>query len=280
MNDELVIYNLDQFKTDDNDTFIIGAFESFHLGHFQLYKKALEVGGRIILVLFSNDAGMPKFQNKIFMDNYARYSQLARLSFDSIIELDYNQVSNLDPLDFIQKLTQGKKCNIIAGTDFKFGKNQAMDLSGLQEFGDKNISIFPVDTLKVQNVKISTSMLKENVEFGKISFVNSLLVYSYAFSGMVANDNEVKVNEKLVNMHPGIYAAYLHIENIIFYAILHVNQEQKYFFKVIDVNQENSLINKKIWLEVEKEIRLIISNVDDYVQNIDIDNAKQIFASK
>lgn len=39
---DLIIYKFDQWTPQENDNYIIGAFEAFHLGHFQLYKKIIK----------------------------------------------------------------------------------------------------------------------------------------------------------------------------------------------------------------------------------------------
>lgn len=52
---DLIIYKFDQWTPQENDNYIIGAFEAFHLGHFQLYKKLLNNSGRKVIVTFNNE---------------------------------------------------------------------------------------------------------------------------------------------------------------------------------------------------------------------------------
>ncbi|UWV77191.1 hypothetical protein [Mycoplasmopsis cynos] len=75
MND-LLIYNWDNFDSKINDNFIIGSFESFHLGHYQIYKVAFEThkknNGRIILITFNQETFEFKNKGSFFQSNQAQ----------------------------------------------------------------------------------------------------------------------------------------------------------------------------------------------------------------
>ncbi|MCU9935733.1 hypothetical protein NWP96_00815 [Mycoplasmopsis cynos] len=71
MND-LLIYNWDNFDSKINDNFIIGSFESFHLGHYQIYKVSfwfIKNNGRIILITFNQETFEFKNKGSFFQSN-------------------------------------------------------------------------------------------------------------------------------------------------------------------------------------------------------------------
>ncbi|WLP85421.1 FAD synthase [Mycoplasma seminis] len=273
MND-LIIYNLGEFTPQDTDNFILGSFESFHLGHYQLFKQAQANGGRIILVCFNAEKGMPKFKDTIFMDNYAKYEQLARLPFDAIIQLEFDKISHYEGLEFLQALAQGKYVNFIAGEDFKFGFQGAWKLEDFatEEFNNTfNIQVIPL--LKDLNVKISTSKLKESLEFGHLDFVNSLIVYDYAFSGIV-DGNKININPKLAKIHSGLYASLFHIDEFVYYGILHINKKHERMIHLFGYEINEQFNNHRVVVEIKKQVRIITSNFDDSILEKDIIRAK------
>ncbi|MHA0272551.1 FAD synthase [Mycoplasma sp. 48589B] len=274
---ELIIYNFGEFESKDGDNFILGSFESFHLGHYQLLKQALANGGRVILVCFNAEKGMPKFNNSIFMDNYAKYEQLARLPIDMVVQLEFDKVSHLEGPEFLSALAQGKKVTFIGGEDFKFGSKGAWNLEYFQTdeyLANYKIQIVPL--LNDSNVKISTSKLKESLEFGYIDLVNSLLAYDYAFSGIIMT-NKITVNEKLAKIHPGLYASLFHIGEFVYYGILHINKNNERLIHLFDYEINDKFNNERVVTEVKKQVRIITSNFDDIINLNDIKIAKNYF---
>ncbi|SJZ45526.1 FAD synthase [Mycoplasmopsis verecunda] len=278
---ELIIYDLDDFITMENDNFILGSFESFHLGHYQLLKEAQSNGGRIILVCFNAEKGMPKFKKKIFTDNYAKYEQLARLPFDAIVQLDFNRIKHLSGEDFLLALAQNHYVNFIAGSDFRFGNNASFTLEDFdnEEYYSK-FKIQQVDLLQDINSKISTSKLKESLEFGDINFINSLLVFNYAFSGILNEPNIIKTIDNLCKIQSATYCALFHIGEFVYYGVMHISLSGVRTLKLIKYEINDTVMNTRVVVEVVSKIRTIISNYDDYINDEDMQRAQDYFARK
>ncbi|QCZ36758.1 FAD synthase [Mycoplasma nasistruthionis] len=271
---DLVVYKLEQFETKENDCFILGSFESFHLGHLQLFNKANSLPGRNILVTFNVESGMPKFEENYFANSKAKYFQLARFPFDAVIELDFWEIKHLEGAEFIKLLSQNQKINLIGGKDFKFGNGAKWNLI---DFKYDNATNHIVDFVKIQNTKISTSLIKQNLEFGKVEFANSMLVFEYPILAKVLDQNLLDIDYKVLKLHSGIYASKIYVDNLVFYALIHVGLNKQYHFQLIDFEQSNNWIDAEVYIEVFNEIRLIISTIDDQIIESDLDNAKQYF---
>ncbi|QDF65041.1 FAD synthase [Mycoplasma nasistruthionis] len=271
---DLIVYKLEQFETKENDCFILGSFESFHLGHLQLFNKANSLPGRNILVTFNVENGMPKFEENYFANSKAKYFQLARFPFDAVIELDFWEIKHLEGPEFIKLLSQNQKINLIGGKDFKFGNGAKWNLI---DFKYDNATNHIVDFVKIQNTKISTSLIKQNLEFGKVEFANSMLVFEYPILAKVLDQNLLDIDYKVLKLHSGIYASKIYVDNLVFYALIHVSLNKQYHFQLIDFEQSNNWIDAEIYIEVFREIRLIISTIDDQIVESDLDNAKQYF---
>ncbi|MFV8468552.1 FAD synthase [Mycoplasma sp. VS292A] len=276
--DQLIVYELEDFNSQAGDNFILGSFESFHLGHYQLFKQARANGGRVILVCFNAQKGMPKFKDSIFTDNYAKYEQLARLPLDAIVQLDFNEVKNYEGIEFLAKLAQGNYVTFIAGQDFKFGANAAYTLSDFSTPDYENLfRVQEVELMQDIGTKISTSKLKESLEFGDIDFINSLLVYDYAFSGIL-KDNNIEVIEQLAKIHAGLYCALFHINELVYYGILHVTKAGLREVFLIGYQINDSVQDTVVVCELKHKLRVAISNFDDKITEEDIALAKDYFA--
>ncbi|QIW62583.1 FAD synthase [Mycoplasmopsis gallinacea] len=278
MND-LIIYQFQDFVPQKDDIFILGSFESFHLGHYNLYKKALEQkkdNQRIILVTFNNEIGMPKFNGEIFTDNNYKYKSLSDLKFDAIVELNFQKISQLNGENFIYALTQNLPCTIITGKDFKFGKNASSNCNDISCYNlDSKVEI--VDLLKVNGVKISSKLIKELIQYGNIEDSNKLLVFNYGFSAVINQKMELKISENLVRMHPGIYGASLLFDNGVgIYGIIHVKMDRSYHFISFDpkFKIEN---DTNILIQVFKEFRIISNSQLDNVNEKDFLSIKSFF---
>ncbi|QGZ97675.1 hypothetical protein GE118_02555 [Mycoplasma sp. NEAQ87857] len=274
MND-LIIYNFEEFQCNKNDVFIIGCFEAFHLGHYQLYKEALKHKGRKIIVTFNNETDTRKIVKGIFCDNNAKYLNLAKLNFDAVVELDFEKIKHLQATEFINQLTQNQPVTIIAGTDFKFGNNRNTKLSDLiDQF--QQINFISIDLLKVKDAKISTKYLKDEITFGNINQLNQLLVYNYSFSGITLLENYLKINDNVVKLHPGIYAGYLYYQNFGYYIVLHVSLDKKYHFSIFEYQDSFFEINKEVVIELVDKVRIIINSNKDLITDEDLIKAKEI----
>ncbi|MBN4083743.1 hypothetical protein JXZ92_02865 [Mycoplasma sp. CSL10137] len=281
-NSDLLVYNLNNFETKDNDTFLIGAFESFHLGHYQLYKELIKYEGRKILINFSNLDTKNLFHSDIFYTNKSKYFSISELDFDSIIELNFSEIKNLDGIEFIKKIVQNKKVTFIAGSDFKFGQNAQYKLSDIP-FYLKNVEIKNVEIFKLLNTKISSSMIKESLKFGDIDLVNELLVSNYVFNATLKEDLVLDLPLHLMKMESGIYSSFMHINDLVFFTCLYVDYKKEYKLFILDFKENlelNLFYNKEVFVEVLSKIRKISDKNMDKVFEDDLLETKNYFLNK
>lgn len=272
----LEIYELDSWKPKENIIYVIGAFESFHLGHYQLLKKAVEIkkNEQIVLVYFKNETTMFKMKDGLFCDNDAkRYIFSTFNEIDKAIELDFSKISLLEGDVFIERLTNNKNnCSIICGKDFKFGKSAKWDTSKLKN-NFKNMNVIDLDLLKYKDIKIGTKNLKELLNFGQIKFLNSLLTRDYLLTCKIKSNLELSINNDIVEIHSGIYAAALIVNKIKYYCVLHISLKNNFDFKLIDI-KAFEIENVPAKLIIYSEIRLITNSQNDKLTNEDILEAK------
>ncbi|WP_338822455.1 FAD synthase [Mycoplasmopsis felifaucium] len=285
----LDVYKFEKIKGFNNPIFILGAFESFHLGHYELFKKAkaiqAENGGDIVLVFFKDIENLYKYGDRfIFSDFQNRLQEFANLGFNNAIYLEYSAVSKLEPEDFITKLIFNQNnYKIVVGEDFKYGNKAKGNTQSLNNQVLEG-SLFVVPFLKLNdNVKISTRFLKECLELGDLDLVNSLNCYTYSFNAVVkASENlicSLEVDDNLIIVRAGLYAVYAEINGYSFYGILRSNIDGEYDIFFLDFKlKKNEKINCRI--KVLKALRFINDYREMDINEKDIDNAKKEFISK
>ncbi|UUM25758.1 hypothetical protein NQV05_01275 [Mycoplasmopsis agalactiae] len=281
------VYSFNNLPKFNDPIYLIGVFESFHLGHNFLYEKAKEIKGNsnrdIVIVFFKDVENMFKNKNSyIFTDFENRIQELANLGFAQGIYLEFEKLWALEANLFLEKLfkNQDGLIDVVVGKDFRFGLNAKGNLDTIKEtIGEKNVH--SVDIVKIgENIKVSTTFLKSCIEIGDIELVNSLNLYTYSFSANITiNDNTKLINlttdSNIIPLKDGIYLSYVEINEMTYYAVLKANIDN-YEIKFLDFELKDNVANLKSRIKILKSLRFISSLEDDMILNSDIVNAKKI----
>ncbi|WP_029905501.1 FAD synthase [Mycoplasmopsis opalescens] len=278
----LNIYTLTNKPKFNRPIFLLGSFESFHLGHKSLLDKALlikseEPSRDIVLVYFSDIENMHKSNNQLFTDHENRVQQFANLGFENAIMLNFINVKNFSPALFLEKLLSDQEdFIIITGKDFRFGLNAEGDSKYLKN--KYHNCYYAIEPLKIDDGnKLSTSTLKEFLSLGEINLVNKFNLFKFSFNANLINENNTinivsKVN--LTNIMPGLYLAWLEYQDFAYSAVLQVNCEQKMQIIILDSKIKNqrklqvrvSIISALKFFSNDQEIK--ISDHDKLVAKI------------
>ncbi|UUD34949.1 riboflavin biosynthesis protein [Mycoplasmopsis caviae] len=282
----LKVYSFDNINKFKRPIFIIGSFESFHLGHYQLLKKAREIAKQdeherdIVLVYFSDIENLNKSNYLIFSDEKNRLQEFANLKINFAISLFYSDISHMSPKDFIDKLIKDQDDYLlIIGEEFKFGFKRQGDVKFLiDNYGADKVLGQKIIKLK-NNQKISTTYLKELIEFGDIDLLNTINMYPYSFSASFSTYEskiEVKKHNLLIPLRQGIYATLVEINNYNYYALLQVNFDTKYYVEFIDFKiKENMEFDARF--KVVKAIRFFRNKELETINDFDKISAKSTF---
>ncbi|CBH40460.1 FAD synthase [Mycoplasmopsis agalactiae] len=281
------VYSFNNLPKFNDPIYLIGVFESFHLGHNFLYEKAKEIKGNsnrdIVIVFFKDVENMFKNKNGyIFTDFENRIQEFANLGFAQGIYLEFEKLWALEANLFLEKLfkNQDGLIDVVVGKDFRFGLNAKGNLDTIKEtIGEQNVH--SVDIVKIgENIKVSTTFLKSCIEIGDIELVNSLNLYTYSFSANITiNDNTKLINlttdSNVIPLKDGIYLSYVEINEMTYYAVLKANIDN-YEIKFLDFELKDNVASLKSRIKILKSLRFISSLEDDMILNSDIVNAKKI----
>ncbi|UWD34085.1 FAD synthase [Mesomycoplasma molare] len=274
------IVDFDSDKDEIKDSvFILGSFESFHLGHSELLKEAKKTQKKVTILLFKNPEKLKKNGEYIFNDLHSRIQYLANLKVDYILLLDFNdEIKNTNGEEFLNKLLSKGATHFVVGKDFKMGKEAKITSNKIKE-------IYPsttiVDIIKKDNYKISTSILKENLLTGKFSLVNSQLKNNYFTRIKIKYNNQIYFSSNIVPFPSGIYLVKLIKGNKKIPCILFINfidKEKKLFF--FDNYKTNIFDVEYLFLEFIKEKRIITTELENKLSDKEKEEIKEIFISK
>lgn len=258
--------------------FLLGAFETFHKGHFELLKFAKSLPHNEIVIFIFDDysklmKSKPDFQKFNSLNNNLQV--LSNLNIDYAILATFNdQFKNMEYFDFINKLVKMYNVNsIVVGNDFKFGFNQLGNVLKLKEIFSQTHSL---DTYKINNKKVSSRLIKELIEFGEISLANSLLMENWRITVLCGSDLlTITTFKDQLLPQPGIYIIRLIYNKFAYPAYLHINLANKLVITIIDSNIR--IQNQQVEIEWLTKYRSIIKESQDGILNHEKEKIKIYF---
>lgn len=265
----------------ENAAFVLGAFESIHNGHKLLLDKAKEISNdNVVVALFENPNNLPKNTSELFEELEIRIRVLANYGIKNILVLKYdNDLKLMEGEEFIEKLISMGAKYFVVGQDYKFGKGASWNAQKLLDFFP-NTEIIALE--KINETKISTSILKENVGFGEIEFVNHFLIEPYKILLNLNYENNFVENSQLIRMARGIYVAHFIYNEKKYHGYAHfdLNNNNKFYSLDSDWKDLKDEAMKKGVLEILKEIRIIVSENMNKIFEQDIKKALEFFEKK
>ncbi len=209
----------------------IGAFDGLHIGHQYLLaqaKQRAELAGLDFCVLsfeplpreyFSKNNPPPRL---ILAAQKIR--QLVQLGSNYIGLLRFNQrLANTTAEDFIEQLLV-KRLNakqVLVGPDFFFGKNRQGNFESLKAAGLRHgFEVIHVQPQIQLNARVSSSLIREDLQMGRLQAAAEKLGRPYALEGRVVRGKQLgrtlgypTANIRFQRKKPalmGIYATWVH----------------------------------------------------------------------
>lgn len=181
----------------------IGTFDGLHLGHVKVINQLIEQCEKkklkSVIYTFSN---IPRevitseeVKNIISLDEKIRL--ISKLNIDYLILLEFNKDDiNIAGEKFICEniLNKLKVYHITIGHDFKFGKGAKGDYKLLEKLSKKfNYSIEVVEPVIIDNMRISSTLIRELLSEGNILEANKFLGRSHYYRGIVQPGKKIGV---------------------------------------------------------------------------------------
>ena len=223
----------------------IGKFDGVHLGHQailgQLKGKAaqLDLPSLVILIephpeeFFASSpdqcpARLTTLKEKLVL--------LASMEVDFVYLLKFDQaLSQLSAEDYISSiLVEGLGiAAFIVGNDFRYGHQRKGDFKLLQKFGaESDFEVIETATCEVDGYRVSSTLVRQQLEAANFSLVERLLGRAYAISGEVVEGQKLGTDLGFptcnVNLHrqriplQGVYACEVELDGKCYAAAVNI----------------------------------------------------------
>ena len=213
------IYKLNTKSSFDekNINLTIGNFDGIHIGHQNIITQLIKISKnnnyKSSLLSFNphpREYFAKSNKNFNIITKESKKQFLQKLGLDIYIDFEFNNsLASLSPEDFIKEILFDKLSikNIIVGEDFRYGKNRRGDLELLQTKSQEYLfnihKIKPVIDIN-NNLKYSSSIIRENIKNGKFEHVNYALGRNWSMNGkVILGDKRAReINFPTANFEP------------------------------------------------------------------------------
>ncbi|MCQ2792791.1 MAG: riboflavin biosynthesis protein RibF, partial [Bacilli bacterium] len=245
----------------------LGNFDGVHLAHQRLINEAkITSDDQIAIITF--DGNIKGKENLTSLDDRLRLFKAIGIEYVFIFPFNH-KFKNLSCETFKKKfLDVIKPTTLIAGNDFKFGKNRKGDIAYLRKYYHVHV----VDFLKKNNRKISSKDIIAFIKDGNIKKANEYLGRAYQIKGKVVSGYHkgaqlnfptanIKIDKDYVIPRYGVYKVITYILGIPRLGIANVgvhptvNQLKEAILEVHILNFKGDLYRKDIYVEFVDFVR-------------------------
>ena len=198
-----IYHSIEDFPKEQGAIVTIGTFDGVHKGHKIVLDRINSIassrGLQSIMVTFFPHPRQVLFPEdqilKLINTMDEKIKLLEKTGLDNLIIHNFTkEFSRLESVNFIRDLLVNRlnMKYMVVGYNHQFGKNREGDydnllvLSELYDFDLEKIDAQIIDDIKVSSTKIRNLLLQ-----GEISVANNLLGYSYAISGEVIHGDKI-----------------------------------------------------------------------------------------
>lgn len=270
-----------------NSAVAIGFFDGVHKGHASLLQtlinKANEKGLQSVVITFSKHPREilgANYVPKLLTINSERIAILEKMGIDVCIVLDADkELFELSSKYFMQHYLVEKLNTkyLLVGHDHHFGNDRENGYDYYKQLGESmGIEVEQGSALQVNNLNVSSSMVRKALQDGQVKQAANYLGYCYFINGTVISGQKVgrtigfptanvAINDvhKLLPKH-GVYAvrAKLSDDDNIYNGMLYIGERPTFVTgsvaKSIEVhlfNFSNDIYHRKISLELLEYVR-------------------------
>lgn len=181
------LHNLTKLKP--FTSLVLGTFDGVHIGHRFLVKEAFKCNPHVtILLIYTNKRITKDHQTSGVLTTLDDRIQLfSKLQVDEVLLLNLDEtLLGLSPDEFVTTILLPLAPNdIVIGEDFRFGHFAAGTPLMLRERGNGYFGVTIVPPLVINDQKISTSLIKQELLAGRAFEARRLLGSYYRLTGLV-----------------------------------------------------------------------------------------------
>ena len=233
----IIINSLDEIKDIDKSVVTIGKFDGIHKGHEVLIERTVSYAKKenikSIVFTFRNSplSYFSKINTREIITESDKMDKLKALGVDIVIYIPFDEkMANICAEYFVKDILVEKlnAKKLVIGHDFAFAKNREGTPDVMKKLGKKyNFSVDIVKAIKIDNIRVSSTYIKDLIYAGKVEMINSFLGRNYTLEGKVISCKQLgrtigfptanmKLKENLVIPKRGIYATKVYINDKVY----------------------------------------------------------------
>ncbi len=170
---------------------LLGLFDSVHIGHIKTVEALCRTdAGEKLVYTFNLLSLDTKGERTPLITEAYREKLLLDAGAHRVISVDFAAVRGLSPEEFVENILIGELGAdiVIAGENFRFGRNAAGDMNALRALCNKRgVSVISVPLERDSEGVISTTRIRALLEEGNIIDANRLLGRRYAITGEITH---------------------------------------------------------------------------------------------
>ncbi len=247
-------------KQNKHSIVVLGNFDGVHIGHQKLFDvakmKAIQKDLQVVVLSFYPPPTwiLGKQPKTLLMSREDKRNKIESMGIDVLIEYPFTkEFANMAPEVFFTSILRDelKAKVLIIGNNYYFGKGKTADAHYMKKLGKEyNVEICVIDTIKSNNIEVSSSYIRNLIQDGNIEKANMLLGHPYSMSGIVIDGKKIgrligfptiNIIPDIDRTHPpnGVYATTTRINNKIYWSITNIGYNPT-------VNGENKIIETHI----------------------------------
>ena len=212
---------------------VIGNFDGVHLGHKAVlnYAKSLKNNNNekvVVLTFYPHPLIVlsPEYAPQNILSFRSKVMKMKELGIDIIVRNGLIKTFLTSAENFIKiVLCKGLSVqHIVIGDDFRFGHNREGDINYLKSRENKNnFKVHIINEISGENVRYSSSIVRDMILKGKMLDTNKILGYFYQIEGRVVKGQQLgrelgfpTANVHYLNTiipHDGVYAGWVQCNN-------------------------------------------------------------------
>ncbi len=193
----------------------MGSFDGVHMGHIKLIdttiNKAKELNCNSMLYTFfrhPKKAILPDIMPELITNEKMRMKIFEEKGLDGTYFEDFLKIKDLDAQSFVTDLLIKNfevKC-VVAGYNFKFGRNREGDIETLKTLGYKHgFQVYEVKPVIIENKIVSSSLIRELIKAGDAEKAKLYLGRYFSINGTVVHGSKrgSKIGVRTANVEIG-----------------------------------------------------------------------------
>lgn len=260
------IIHIDPFQITDafmDSCACIGYFDGIHKGHVQLIEKCLSKAKnkqvKSAFITFDPDP-WTIFHKDMTLQHLTtlqdKYQIIASYGIDIFYEIHFTKEFASFSVDQFHKFLYSIGIrSLVCGFDFRYAFKNSGDIHTLKAQSYFDVDV--IDSVNLENAKISTSRIEPLIEKGEVKKANDLLGYIYSIQGVIEHGfrrgtdllkiptANLKVDPEYIIPRTGVYAGYVKIQNKFHKAMINVgknptfdNKDQTIEAHIIDFDED------------------------------------------